>query len=151
MIKIICLGKIKETYFEQAIREYQKRLTKYTNLEIVELPDEKTDDKQLALRKEKDRLLKIINPKDYVITLEIIGKEYDSISFAQHLEKLQMEHANITFIIGSSHGLDPAITMLSQEKISFSKMTFPHQLFRILLLEQLYRSFKIMHNETYHK
>ena len=144
MIKVICVGKIKEEYLKEGIIDYYQRISKYHKIELIEVADSNK-------KEEGERILKKIAKKDYVITLEITGKEYDSISFAQHLEKLQMEHANITFIIGSSHGLDPAITMLSQEKISFSKMTFPHQLFRILLLEQLYRSFKIMHNETYHK
>ncbi len=151
MIKIICLGKIKEKFFEDAIKEYTKRLSKYHQVEIIELPDEGIADSKVALKKEKEKILKVLNKKDYIITLEIEGKEESSPEFAKRLENLFIENSNITFIIGGSYGLDDEIKALSNYKLSFSKMTFPHQLFRIILLEQIYRAFKIINNEEYHK
>ncbi|MBR4671715.1 MAG: 23S rRNA (pseudouridine(1915)-N(3))-methyltransferase RlmH [Bacilli bacterium] len=151
MIKIICVGKIKEKYLEDAINEYKKRISKYHNLEIVELPDEGTNDIKVALKKEKEKILKVLNPKDYIITLEIEGKEDTSVEFAKRLDNLFIENSNITFIIGGSYGIDDEIKNMSNHKLSFSKMTFPHQLFRLILLEQIYRAFKINNNEEYHK
>ena len=151
MIKIICVGKLKETYLREALEEYQKRLSKYTNLEIIELQDEGIEDKVVALKKEEERILKVLSPKDYVVTLEIEGKEYDSITFSKKIETWFIQNSNLTFIIGGSYGLSDTIKNRSNEKVSFSKMTFPHQLFRILLLEQLYRGLKISKNESYHK
>ena len=144
MIKILCVGKIKEAYLRDAINEYQKRLTKYTKLEIKEGMDSNK-------KQEKDYYKKHIQEKDFVITLEIEGKEYDSIQFSKELEKIEMKNSNIVFIIGGSEGLDEEIKNRSNLKLSFSKMTFPHQLFRLILLEQLYRAYKIRNNETYHK
>ena len=151
MIKIICVGKLKEAYLREALEEYQKRLSKYTNLEIIELQDEGIEDKVVALKKEEDRILKVLSPKDYIVTLEIEGKEYDSITFSKKIENWLIQNSNLTFIIGGSYGLSDTIKNRSNEKVSFSKMTFPHQLFRILLLEQLYRGFRISKNESYHK
>jgi len=151
MIKIICLGKIKETYIKEALKDYEKRISKYVNLEIVELSDEKTDDKKVALRKEKEKILKALNPKDYIITLEIDKEEYTSNELAGKLDRLFITNSNIVFIIGGSFGLDEDIKRIANESISFSKLTFPHQLFRLILLEQLYRCFKINNNEEYHK
>lgn len=151
MIKIICVGKLKEKYWALAIEEYQKRLQKYTKIDLIEVMDEKTDDKVVALRKEKEQILKYINPKDYIITLEIEGKEYDSMFFSKRLDQIQTLNPNLTFIIGGSFGLDQEIKDLSNEKISFSRLTFPHQLFRVMLLEQIYRAYKIQKNESYHK
>lgn len=151
MIKIICLGKIKEDYFVEAVKEYQKRISKYTQLEIIELEDVGLIDKKVVLKKESEKLLKVINKKDYIITLEIEGKEISSIEFAEKIEKTFLENNNITFIIGGSFGLSDEIKSLSNYKLSFSKMTFPHQLFRVVLLEQIYRAFKIINNEVYHK
>ncbi len=141
MIKIICLGKIKENYFNLAIEEYKKRLNKYTKLEIIELNDEKDDDIKSCLQKEKDNL----------VILDILGTEYTSVEFSKFLEKELTTNSNITFLIGSSNGLSDEIKKLTNKKISFSKLTFPHQLFRIILLEQIYRGFKIINNESYHK
>lgn len=141
MIKIICLGKIKENYFNLAIEEYKKRLNKYTKLEIIELNDEKDDDIKSCLQKEKDNL----------VILDILGTEYTSVEFSKFLEKELTNNSNITFLIGSSNGLSDEIKKLTNKKISFSKLTFPHQLFRIILLEQIYRGFKIINNESYHK
>ena len=151
MIKIICVGKIKEQYYVDAILEYKKRLSKYTNVEIIEVEDEKTTDKEVAIRKEKERIEKHINPKDYVISLAIEGKQLDSVEFASKLDNIFISYSNITFIIGGSLGIAKEIKDRSNMLLSFSKMTFPHQLFRILLLEQIYRSFKILNNEKYHK
>ncbi len=151
MIKIICVGKIKERYWQEAIEEYQKRLSKYTSLEIIELPDEGLVDVKTAMKKESEKILKCINSKDYIITMEIEGKELSSIELAQKINDIYNINSNITFIIGGSYGLDDEIKKLANYHLSFSKMTFPHQLFRVLLLEQLYRAFKINNNESYHK
>ena len=144
MIKIICIGKIKESFYREAISEYLKRLSKYHKIEIIELNDSN-------INQEKDLILNKIDKKDHIITLEINGKELDSKEFANYLDKTFIEHSNICFIIGGSNGLHKEVTNLSNYKLSFSKMTFPHQLFRVILLEQIYRSFKIINNETYHK
>ena len=144
MIKIICVGKIKEIFYKDAIDEYMKRLSKYHKVVIDELPDSN-------MNKEKDLILKHINKKDYIITLEIEGKEINSESLANLIDKTLITKPNITFIIGGSDGLHDDVKKISNYKLSFSKMTFPHQLFRIILLEQIYRSFKIIHNESYHK
>lgn len=149
MIKIICLGNIKEDYLKEAIKEYQKRLSKYTKIEIIELKDEK--DTSNPLKKEKDNILKHINDKDNLIILDIKGKQLTSEEFAKFINNELTTHSNVTFIIGSSTGLDEEIKQLTNKKISFSLLTFPHQLFRVILLEQIYRSFKILNNETYHK
>lgn len=151
MIRIICIGKIKETFFKEAISEYQKRLQKYTKLEIIELADSSTNDVNVNMKLERERILKYINPKDYIITLEIDGKNYTSEEFSSKIDNIFLHNSNITFIIGGSDGLDDEIKQLSNESLSFSKFTFPHQLFRIILLEQIYRAYKIINNESYHK
>lgn len=145
MIKIICEGKIKEPYLKELILDYQKRIQKYHKLEIIELRDED------RLEKEKENILKVLNPKDYIITLEIEGTKYSSEKFATHLNDLFLKTSNITFIIGSSFGIPKEIKNLKKESISFSDFTFPHGLFRGILLEQIYRAFKIQNHETYHK
>lgn len=151
MIKIITVGSIKEKYLKDAIEEYSKRLTKYTNIEIIEVKDEGLVEPKKAIILEEEKILKNINEKDYIITLEIEGKELSSTEFAEKLDKIQLESSNITFIIGGSYGLSDNIKNKSKWHLSFSKMTFPHQLFRVLLLEQIYRAFKINNNESYHK
>jgi 23S rRNA (pseudouridine1915-N3)-methyltransferase len=151
MIKIICLGKIKEEYLTEGIKEYTKRISKYHQIEIIELEDVGLEDKKVTLRKEQEKILKFINPKDYIITLEIDGKEENSVDFAKRLDNIFIQNSTITFIIGGSYGLSDEIKSLSNYKMSFSKMTFPHQLFRLILLEQIYRAFKINNNEEYHK
>ena len=151
MIKIICLGKIKEKFYRDAIEEYKKRLSKYTKLEIIELEDYKGDNKIVNLDKEKELVLKNINDKDYVITLEIEGKKLSSTELASKIDNIMNINSNITFIIGSSYGLHNDVKKRSDYKLSFSDLTFPHQLFRVILLEQIYRSFKILNNESYHK
>lgn len=151
MIKIICVGKIKEEYLNKGINEYKKRISKYHNIEIYELQDEGLLDKQTTLKKEKEKILKIINPKDYLIILDIDGKELNSIQLAKKIDEIFITNSNIAFIVGGSYGIDDSIKDLADLKLSFSKLTFPHQLFRIILLEQIYRAFKINNNEEYHK
>lgn len=151
MIKIITVGTIKENYLKEAIQEYQKRISKYVKLEIVEVKDEGYDDINKVLKIEEERVLKHINDKEYLITLEIEGKQYTSEEFANKLDKLLLNNSNITFIIGGSYGLSNEIKKRSNLHLSFSKMTFPHQLFRVFLLEQIYRAYKIKNNESYHK
>lgn len=151
MIKLIVVGSIKETYLKEAIEEYKKRLTKYTNLEIIEVKDEGLLDETKTLQKEAEKITKYLTDKDYIITLEIEGIELSSLEFAKKLDRIFIENSNIVFIIGGSYGLSQTIKEKSSLHLSFSKMTFPHQLFRVLLLEQLYRAYKIMNNEKYHK
>lgn len=151
MIKIITVGYLKEQYLKDAINEYLKRLRKYTNIDIIEVKDEGLVEKEKTLKLEEEKILKYIQDKDYIITLEIEGKELDSIEFANKIDKIHQEYSNITFIIGGSYGLSNTIKEKSNYHLSFSKLTFPHQLFRVLLLEQLYRSYKINNHESYHK
>ena len=151
MIKIITVGSIKEKYLKDAIDEYTKRISKYTNIEIIEVKDEGLVEPNKSLLLEEEKILKHINDKDYIITLEIEGKELSSTELASTLDKIQLEASTITFIIGGSYGLSQSIKDKAKLHLSFSKMTFPHQLFRVLLLEQIYRSFKINNNESYHK
>ena len=151
MIKIICIGKIKEKFYKEAIEEYLKRLSKYTKIEIIELPDINSDNKEIILTKEKELILEKIKEKEYLITLEIEGTQLDSIELSKKIDELQTSNSNITFIIGGSYGLHQEIKNRSNYKLSFSKLTFPHQLFRVILLEQMYRCFRIINNEAYHK
>ena len=151
MIKIITVGSIKEKYLKEAIDEYTKRISKYTNIEIIEVKDEGLVEPNKSLILEEEKILKHINDKDYIITLEIEGKELSSTELASTLDKIQLEASTITFIIGGSYGLSQNIKDKAKLHLSFSKMTFPHQLFRVFLLEQIYRSFKINNNESYHK
>ena len=144
MIKIVCVGKIKEKYLQEAINDYLKRLSKYHKVDVIELEDSNVNE-------EKIRILKHIDSKDYVITLDIEGKELSSVELAGKLDKTFITNSNICFIIGGSYGLDKEVKLRSNFSLSFSKLTFPHQLFRVILLEQIYRSFKILNNETYHK
>ena len=145
MIKIIAVGSLKEKYLKSMVEDYYKRITKYHKIELIEVKDSN-------ITKEKDEILKKINKNDYIISLDIYGREYNSIEFKDHSENLfNNSKSNITFIIGGSDGIDDKIKSLSNELISFSKLTFPHGLFRAILLEQIYRSFKIMNNESYHK
>ena len=143
MIKVICVGKLKEKYLVDACLEYVKRINKYTRLEIIELKDS-------DVVREKDEILKYIN-KDYIITLEIEGEMLDSPTLSRKIDNIFLNNSNITFIIGGSEGLHQDIKKISNYSLSFSKLTFPHQLFRIILLEQIYRGFKIINNESYHK
>ena len=151
MIKIICVGKIKEKYLKDAIDEYTKRISKYTSLEIVEIQDEGLVEEKVAMKKEGEEILKRINRKDYIICLDIDGEVIDSINFSKKIDNIYLNYSNITFIIGGSYGLSENIKNKANYHLSFSKMTFPHQLFRVLLLEQIYRAYKINNNESYHK
>lgn len=151
MIKIICIGKLKENYLKAAIEEYEKRLKKYTTIQIIELQDEAFYDVERIKSMEGEKIEKYIHQKDYVITLEIEGTQLTSENFAEKLQNIYLENSNIDFIIGGSYGLSDNIKNRSNLKLSFSKMTFPHQLFRVILLEQIYRAYKINNNEKYHK
>lgn len=156
-INIVCVGKIKESFFRDAIDEYSKRLSRFCTLNITELQDEKIPDKasekiELSIKeKEGMNILNHIKKDSYVIGLDLKGKEFDSVAFSQEVEKIALTNSNLTFIIGGSLGLSPEVLASCDKLICFSKMTFPHQLIRIFLLEQLYRCFKISNNETYHK
>ena len=150
MIKIICIGKIKENYLKEAINEYKKRISKYTNIEIIELDDYNYDVKKTLLT-EYNSIVKVMNSNDYNILLDIDGIELDSLSFAKKINDTLTINSNITFIIGGSFGVLDELRNQINYRLSFSKMTFPHQLFRVLLLEQIYRAYKINNNEEYHK
>ncbi len=145
MIKIICLGKIKEEYLNKLIEDYKKRISRYHKIEIIELKDEND------LLIEKNNIEKYINNQDYVIALDIDGNNLDSVSLAKKIDETFLSHGTITFIIGSSYGIHEELKKRADYRLSFSKLTFPHGLFRGILLEQIYRSFKILNNETYHK
>ncbi len=151
MIRIICVGRIKEKYLSDAILEYSKRIKKYTNLEIIELNDSSIENSKLALEQEAVLINKHIKDKDFVITLEIEGNELSSIEFSKKIDQIQILNSNIVFVIGGSYGIDQQIKNRANYKISFSRMTFPHQLFRVILLEQIFRAYKILNNEKYHK
>lgn len=157
-ITIITVGKIKEKYLKDAIAEYSKRLFKYCKLEIMEVADEKTPDnasenvEQMIRSKEGERILKYVKDDAYVITLEIQGKQVNSEELADKIDTLGVQGiSHITFIIGGSIGLGEQVLARSDYALSFSKMTFPHQLMRVILLEQIYRSYRIIHGEPYHK
>lgn len=157
-ITIICVGKIKEKFYRDAIDEYAKRLSKYCKFEIIEVADEKTPDEASAVEeeqikeKEAGRILAKIKPDSYVCTLEIAGKELSSVELADWMEKSAIGgKSQITFVIGGSLGLHSTVLNRSDFALSFSKMTFPHQLMRVILSEQIYRAFRIISNEPYHK
>lgn len=151
MIKIICVGNLKENYLKEAAKEYLKRLEKFTKLEIIETKEEKKDDSS-SLQKEKTRIEEKIKGNEYLIILDINGEELSSKELSKRIEStLTTQNKDIIFIIGSSHGIHKDIKQKASLELSFSKLTFPHQLFRVMFLEQLYRSFKIINNEPYHK
>ncbi len=158
VITVVCVGKIKEKYFTDAIKEYSKRLSRYCDLKVIEVPDEPTPDgaseaqEQRIRRTEGDRILKMIKPDDYVIALAIKGHRMTSEQLAASMQQ-KMVHGigRVTFVIGGSLGLSEEVLRRANEPLSFSDMTFPHQLMRVILLEQIYRSFRIMRNEPYHK
>lgn len=157
-ITIISVGKIKEKYFTSAIIEYSKRLSRYCKLNIIEVPDEKTIENSseseinIVKQKEAERIMKHINDNAYIITLEINGNMLDSLTLSDKINTLGIKgHSHIIFIIGGSLGLHDKISVRSDYHLSFSKMTFPHQLMRVVLMEQIYRSYRIINNEPYHK
>lgn len=155
-INIVCIGKIKETYLKDAIIEYSKRLSKYCMLSIIELNDEPIPNN--ASMADEERIIEVESlklqnalPKGCNILLDLQGKEYSSTEFASKIDSLQLTNSTLNFIIGGSLGTSQGLRNICQERICFSKMTFPHQLMRVFLLEQIYRSFKIINNEKYHK
>lgn len=157
-IKIICVGKIKESFYKDAISEYAKRISKFASLEVIECTDEKTPDNASLkenlqiLQKEGERILGNIKQGEYVISLALEGKKCDSVSLAQKINDITGKGYNtITFIIGGSLGLSNDVKSRSDYLLSFSDFTFPHQLMRVILAEQIYRTFKILNNEPYHK
>lgn len=157
-ISVICVGKLKERYWTDAVGEYSKRLKSYCNLEIVELKESRLPDKagpaeeQAVKEAEGEEILKKIRSSVYVVTLEVKGRMLSSEKLAEKVEKLAVDGvSNLVFVIGGSLGLSEAVSRRADFKLSFSEMTFPHQMMRVILLEQLYRSFKIIRNETYHK
>ena len=151
MTKLICVGKIKEKYLKEDINEYQKRLSKYTKLDIIELKDITYDDIDKVKKEEGENILKNIKNSDNVIILDINGQELTSAELAKKIEKLEQQNSDLTFIIGGSYGLSEEVKQRANYSLSFSKLTFPHQLFRVIFLEQLYRTYKIRNNESYHK
>lgn len=157
-ISVICVGKIKEAFYRDAIAEYRKRLSRYATMEIVELIDEKTIDGASASEERKvidtegERILKVLSDEAFKIALCIDGKKLDSVAFSEKIESIKLGgYSHIQFIIGGSLGLSPAVVSRADFKLSFSDMTFPHQLMRVILLEQVYRAARIASNEPYHK
>ena len=157
-ISIVCVGKIKESYFRDAIAEYSKRLSRYCRLEIAEVADEKTPDgasealEDDVKAKEAERIKKKLPEDAHKIVLDIGGRKMDSVAFGRRIEKLGVEgKSHIVFVIGGSLGLHGSVKQRADEMISFSDMTFPHQMMRVILLEQIYRGFRIVNGEPYHK
>ncbi|MBQ7077623.1 MAG: 23S rRNA (pseudouridine(1915)-N(3))-methyltransferase RlmH [Lachnospiraceae bacterium] len=157
-ITILCVGRLTEKFFEDAVEEYKKRLSKYVNFKIVEVKDEKTKEnatiQEINLVKDKEgkRILEKINKNSYIVTLEINGKQKSSEEFAEFFKNAMVSgKSDITFIIGGSLGLSDEVLKVSDHALSFSKMTFPHQLMRVILSEQIYRAYRIINNEPYHK
>jgi len=157
-IKIICVGKLKEKYLVEGIKEYTKRISGYTDIEIIEVADERIPDKAslaeevMVKAKEGRRILDKIKQDDYMILLDVKSKELDSVAFSKHIENCMINgKSTIDFVIGGSLGHGEDVLARANMKMSFSPMTFPHQLMRLILVEQIYRAFKIMKNETYHK
>ncbi len=156
-ITVICVGKIKEKFFTDAINEYLKRLSRFAKMDVIEVRDEKIPENasqkecEQVLEKEGEAILSKIPKNSYVITMCIEGDQLSSEALADKIKYISMEHSHITFIIGGSLGLLEKIKKLSNLRLSFGKITLPHQLMRVVLLEQIYRSFKILSNESYHK
>ncbi len=155
-INIVCVGKIKENYLKDAILEYSKRLSKYCKLNIIEITDEPIPNNLSEKASnnikniEGNKILNYLN-NSYIISLDLKGKQYSSEEFSEKIENISFNNSNISFVIGGSLGLSKEVLEKSNELICFSKMTFPHQLIRVFLLEQLFRAFKIQNNETYHR
>lgn len=157
-ISILTVGKVKEKFYREAIEEFQKRLSRYCKLEMIEVADEKTPDhaseneEQIIKAKEGERLLRYIKDNDYVCALAIEGQQLDSVALAEKINLLGINGtSSIVFVIGGSLGLDARVLKRADFKLSFSKMTFPHQLMRVILMEQIYRSYRIINKEPYHK
>lgn len=157
-ITILCVGKIKEKFYRDAIAEYEKRLSRYCKLEIIEVPDEKTPDgasevvEQQIKEKEAERMEKYLRDGAFICALAIDGKQLDSVELSEKIERLGTSGtSHIIFLIGGSLGMSEKLLKKADMKLSFSKMTFPHQLMRVILLEQVYRAYRIMNGEPYHK
>ena len=153
-IHLIVLGDIKEKYLEDAINEYKKRISRFANLNIIQIKENVAQNNseksvEIALMKDAEEIKKYL--KGYIVCLDVKGKMISSEEFAENIKNLTLKTGEISFVIGASNGIHTSIKDLSQEKISFSKMTFPHQLMRVIFLEQLYRAFTIINNITYHK
>lgn len=144
MIKIICVGKLKEKYLIDLVDDYVKRVNKYHKLELIEVRDSNIKDEAIEIEKN-------IQSRDFIVTMEIGGNKLNSVDLSKKIDSWLMTYGNITFIIGGSDGIDESIRNKSNYALSFSDLTFPHGLFRGFLVEQIYRSFKIINNETYHK
>lgn len=149
MIKVICVGKIKDKNLKNLIDDYYKRISKYVNVQIIEIKDE--NENYDEMKRESKEIENYLDNKNYNIALDRLGKNINSIEFSNLIDKTFINYSNITFIIGGSLGLDKTILDKCNMILSFSSLTFPHQLFRLMLLEQVYRSFKILNNERYHK
>lgn len=152
-LKILAVGKMKEKWLQAAVTEYKKRLSRFVDIEITEVADSPDNNsEQLAMRQEGERLLAKINPSDYVVLVDLHGHEEDSIGFSQRVINWQERSGGrLLLVIAGSQGFDPAVRERAQDAICLSKLTFPHQLVRVLLLEQLFRAYKIANNENYHK
>lgn len=151
-INIISVGKIKESYFNDGIEEYKKRISKYSNIELITVMDESNDlDEKTVKKKEGERILSKIPNNSYTIVLDLKGKELDSVEFSKKMDEITNVSSTINFIIGGSLGLDDEVIDKANYRLCFSKFTFPHKLMKLILLEQIYRSFKINNNESYHK
>lgn len=157
-LTIITVGKLKEKYWREAIKEYEKRLSKYANVSLIEIKDEQepnnasAKDIEIIKNKEAERILSKIKPNQHVVTLEIGGKEHSSESFAKEYNNWKTQgKSNVVFVIGGSNGIGEDVLKRSNESISFGKMTYPHQMMKVILLEQLFRVNKILNNESYHK
>ena len=157
-IKIICVGKLKEKYLVDGIQEYVKRISGYADIELIEVADERIPDKAslaeetIVKAKEGRRILDKVKQDDYMILLDVSGQSLDSLQFADKIENCMINgKSTIDFVIGGSLGHGEEVLARANQRISFSKMTFPHQLMRLILVEQVYRAFKIIRNETYHK
>lgn len=156
-ITIVCVGKVKEKFYREALKEYEKRLSAYIKLTIIEVSDEKVkvendSEIKIAMDKEGQNILSKIKENQYVITLEILGKRITSEKLAENINNLAIRgKSDVTFVIGGSYGLADSVKNRSNYSLSFSDMTFPHQLMRVILLEQIYRSYRIINNQSYHK
>ena len=155
-IKLICVGEIKENFLSDAIKEYLKRLSRYCKINVIEVKDEASSQKkkkkeEQVLVNEGKRVIKQLKDQDYLVLIDLHGKEYDSLSLAANFQKIISQHSSIALVIGGSLGLSDELRSLSKERWCLSKLTFPHQLTRVIVLEQLYRVFKINNNEIYHK
>lgn len=157
-VRILTIGKLKEKYLVNGINEYVKRLNAYCKVEMVEVPDEPIPDnasenvENIIKDKEADKIVSKIKDDEYVIVLDLRGKEIDSVTFSKHIENCMIQgKSTITFVIGGSLGLGKSLLQRANYRLCFSQMTFPHQLMKLILVEQIYRAFKIMRRETYHK